>query len=165
MPMNRTSTSLFFLALFSAFIFSCQKSEDPIPEIDRLSLMHGEISKTWRLVRVYEDYSQDLLSDDDACHTDDLYTFRADTNMITVEWGEVSCYWPNPDQEFAGIIYTHYPESGDIFLDHGRGEVFGAESAQEFYIMKLREVSESSMLFASGTEGNYRSAILFEVLD
>ena len=50
-------------------------------------------------------------------------------------------------------------------MDHGRGEVFGAESAQELYIMKLREVSESSMLFANGTEGNYRSAILFEALD
>lgn len=127
--------------------------------------MHVGSVKSWQVKGVYLDYGDKERGISEACHLDDVYTFEANTREVTVSFGGTSCYWPDPDDEGANVLYTYYPENGQLFLDHGRGESKGAETASVFYIMKLKEISENQMLFFNGTEENPGCAILFETMD
>ncbi|MCE7994971.1 MAG: hypothetical protein HEP71_23540 [Roseivirga sp.] len=144
-------------------------SDDDGPQLEfteaDLMLMHGGSEKNWHVKEVYLDYGDNERSISEACHQDDIYTFKANTREVTVTFGETACYWTEPDDEGASVLYTYYPENGQFFLDHGRGEAKGAETASVFYIMKLREISEDRMLFFNGTEENPGSAILFEAMN
>ncbi|GAB5524683.1 MAG: hypothetical protein Roseis2KO_25550 [Roseivirga sp.] len=165
----RKSLKLALAIGLSAIVISCRSSDDEGPQPDfteaDLLLMHDGSEKSWYVKEVYLDYGDNERSIFEPCHHDDVYTFKADTPEVTVNFGETSCYWVEPDSEAASVLYTYYPESGELFLDHGRGESKGAETASVFYIMKLREISEDRMLFSNGTEENPGSAILFEIRD
>ncbi len=165
---NLFKTLVLLLIALSLFT-GCGADNDKAPLLDfteaDLLLMHGGSEKSWHVKEVYLDYGDSKRSISEPCHQDDVYTFKANTREVTVTFGDTACYWAEPDSEAASVLYTYYPESGELFLDHGRGESKGAESASVFYIMKLREISEDRMLFFNGTEENPGSAILFEPMD
>lgn len=145
---------------------SCGSDDDEGPQLEfteaDLILMHGESEKSWSVKEVYADYSDNIRADLEACHQDDIYTFKANTREVAVALGDTSCFWAEPDSEGASVLYTYDPESGKLFLDHGRGEAKGAETLSLAYIMRLNEISETQMLFSNGTKENPGSAILFE---
>lgn len=159
----------FALAITLMALISSCGSDDDGPQLEfteaDLLLMHGGSEKSWQVKEVYLDYGDNERSISEACHLDDIYTFKANTREVAVSFGETSCYWTDPDDEGANVLYTYYPDTGQLFLDHGRGEAKGAETAHTFYIMKLREISENQMLFFNGTKESPGRAILFETMD
>ena len=158
-----------FCVLIALVLFGCKDDDSVQSTLDftqeQVLLMHGGSEKTWRVKQLFSEYSRSRLSQLMPCHVDDTYTFKANTGDVLVTMGDESCFWDNPDQELSDVLYTYYEESGELFLDHARGEVKDAESSQIFYILKLREISETEMLFANGAPGNYGRAILFEAMD
>lgn len=148
------------------FLTSCGSDDDEGPQLEfteaDLMLMHGGSEKSWSVKEVYADYSDNIRDDLEACHQDDIYTFKANTREVAVTMGDTSCFWAEPDSEGAFVLYTYDPESGKLFLDHGRGEAKGAETLSLAYIMRLTEISETQMLFSNGTKENPGRAILFE---
>lgn len=160
---------LTLIIMLFAFATSCGSDDDQGPALEfteaDLLLMHGGSEKSWHVKEVYQDYGDNERSTSEACHQDDVYTFKSDTREVEVTFGDTACYWTEPDSEAAGVLYTYYPEDGSLFLDHARAEGKGAETASVFYIMKLREISEDRMLFFNGTPENPGRAILFETRD
>lgn len=149
------------------FIVSACGDDDTAPEGPKFSeqdllLLHNGSSKTWTVKALYLDYSDNIKSEDEACHLDDVYTFKADMREADVALGNISCYWQEPDDQAAIATYTYYPESGQLFLDHGRSESKGSEFGAILYIMELEEISETRAVFASGTEGNWGRALILE---
>ncbi len=158
--------SLFALLLI---IFSCSNSEDDEPTLkitpEQIELLHNGSEKTWRVVEVYEDYSNERVDERTPCIIDDTYTFRANTSEVEMTLGEESCFWEDPDSQATMLSFSYNPESGKAFLSHGRFESKGNSSSGESYYLELEEVSANRLLFANGTAPNFRRALVLEAID
>jgi len=156
----------YFLLLLA--LFGCDK-KDPEPTLeftqDELIQMHGDSEKRWKVKQLFSEHSRSRLSALKPCHIDDTYTFKADSQEIEVSLGTQSCFWDDPEQELVEVMYSYDETDGSLFLDHARGEVKDSESVQVYYFLKLRELSDTHMLFASGRIGNFSRAILFEAVN
>ena len=160
--------SLFIFPALFMLIVSCDKDEDqevPDPftfsETELLQMHNGD-QKTWRISEFYEDYQENIKSELEGCLIDDTYTFLAQEREVSVAYGETSCYWPDPEVEFGGAVYTHYPESGDLFLDFSIAEGNGTSNSISLWVLRLIELSPQRMVFANGTPENRQRAVVFE---
>ncbi len=167
MDMKLFKHSLIF-SLLITLLFSCDKEEDQEPkdpfsftETELLQVHNGD-QKTWRIAAFYQDYQENVKSDLEECLMDDTYTFLAEEQEVSVAHGETSCYWPDPEVEFGGAVYTHFPESGDVFLDFSIAESNGTSSSISLWVLRLIELSPERMVFANGTAENRGRAVVFE---
>lgn len=157
---------LFLVLLIT--IFSCEK-EDETPGVKltqaEIDLIHNGSEKTWRVVEVYENYGANRVDDMRDCIIDDTYTFYANSSVVQMNLGEVSCYWDSPDEQASMLAFNYYPEEGTAYLDHGRSESKDSEFAAILYIMELEEVSANRLFFANGTENNWGRVLILEAVD
>jgi hypothetical protein len=152
--------------VFFLFLVACQSDDAPVAELkftkDQLQTLHGESGRTWKVSVVYENYSQTEFSRFNNCYKDDLYTFSSDTTAVEVSLGSVRCFWPDATAESATVNYMYDEQSGRVFLEHGRAEQNGGFFYSHFFVMELVELSENRVFFASGENGRYSKAIVFE---
>ena len=164
-----------------AFTFTNCASDDEnrIPNFpeSNMSLIHGDSQKSWRLVEVIDDYSDEtddfFITAD--CVSDDVYTFMADKEA-EITYGKVLCFdhldeglfSADHEQFSATLKMIGDPES--IYLSFGRGyanedhTVFGST----FSSYRLSELSEDRMVFShsnSGIIGDYHEAYIFEAIE
>lgn len=156
----------YFLLILA--LFGCDKKDaEPTLEFtqDQLMQMHGGSEKIWRIKQLIRDDSRSRLSQLKSCHVDDTYTFKSDSRDVAVTLGDESCFWEDADRELTDVFYFYSEESGELFLNHARGAEKDSAFSQLSYVLKLREISETHMLFASGQPNNYGRVMIFEVVD
>ena len=159
--------ALLFALAFT--LFGCSKDEDTEPEFtvgpEQLNFIHNGSEKTWRVAQIFSEYSRSRLDEMKPCIIDDTYTFFANSSTVRMNMGEVSCFYEEPESQATELTFTHYPEEGTAYLDHGRHEAKDRQSSAILYILKLREVSENRLLFANGNEGNWSRVLILEAVD
>ncbi len=158
-----------FYLLLTLMLFACENNGDDKPTLEftqeQLQFMHGGSEKIWRITQLVREASRSRLSQLMPCHVDDPYTFKSGSGDVEVTLGDESCFWQDPDRELSEVVYLYSEETGELFLEHARGEEKDSEFSQISYVLKLRELSETRMLFASGTPNNYGRVMIFEVVE
>lgn len=150
----------------------------PIFPESQLSLIHGGSEKSWRITKVINKYdhpSDDLHITAD-CINDDIYTFSAENNELTVSYGDKLCFEDidegifRADQEYFGgkLLMLGTPET--IYLNFARGYINdeGTAMASTFAYYALAELSEDRMVFQksrTGIIGDYYEAYVFEAVE
>ena len=144
-----------------------------------LSIIHKDSQSSWRIVEVYNKYydpNYDLEITTD-CVTDDVYTFTAGTEAVTIDFGEVLCFEDiedgifTADHEFfvSNLKLMDGFKGNSIYLHFARGYINDDQTAQAstFTHYSLAELSENRMVFQKGGEfiGNYHQTLVFERLE
>lgn len=160
-------THTLWIGLAFLMVMSCSDDElDPARPLEftqeDLSLIHGDGEKQWRVTRFYNNFERGGLNSEVECHADDIYRFRADFSRVEVTPGEISCFFPDPDQEFINVLYEYDNRTGQVFLTHERGAARGIERATEFLTLELQEVTATSLFFAEESDNGLVHALLFE---
>ncbi|GAB1308065.1 hypothetical protein KH5_07480 [Urechidicola sp. KH5] len=144
-----------------------------------MQLIHGGSSQSWRITEIinnYYDPNYDLEITLD-CVTDDVYTFHADTEDVTITYGDVLCFEDIEDgiftadhEFFESHLLMLYPEDrASIYLHFARGYINEDQTAMgsTFTYYQLAELSENRMIFVRESEylGDYNQALIFERID
>lgn len=179
------STQAILLGFFSLLFIQCSTEDDnskeaiPLFSESEKVLIHGDFEQSWRITEVINKYYDPNyhLEVELACLEDDVYTFHASQDNVTVSLGESHCFQQNDDGVFTADIeifevklaYMTIVDTNNktIFLQVIRGYVnndgtaFGSTS--RWY--KLAELTENRMVFhRSGGQfvGEYNEALVFE---
>ena len=168
--------------LLSALVFSSCSSDDSgeelvplFPETD-LSIIHGDSEKSWRITELINDFydPNDHLEIEFGCVSDDVYTFSSNTDEVTITLGEEKCFGTNDDGIFTADVEIFDAElyflNETITLEFARGYINDEGTALGVSLRwyKLAELSEDRMVFyreSSGILGDYREAIVFEIIN
>lgn len=156
------------LVLMLTLLSACDRGNDDevinpfsFSEAEMLQIHNGD-QKTWQISEFYENFTNNIKSELEACLLDDTYTFLANQRETIVAFGDVSCYWESPEIEFGGAVYTYYPESGEAFLDFSIAEQGGSSSSVTLWVLKLIEITPNRMIFASGLPEKPQRAVVFQ---
>lgn len=157
------SKSLIVLIFLTTFFTACNNddNDDNSYEIYTkadLGLLHNDSAKTWKLEAYYQNYDN-RLSEQNDCFIDDTYIFKTENEVIEVINGSENCYYGS--DEIAEAKYTFYEETGFVFLTMIRGLVTSDLNKSKSFSLKLIELKDNRMVFASGDKGNYKIALIF----
>lgn len=164
-----------------AFIFTncTDDDENRIPNFpaSKMSLIHNDSQKSWRLVEVVDDYSDEtddyFITAD--CVSDDIYTFMANKE-VEITYGDVLCFDHldegifRADHEYFSAKLTSFGDPETIYLSFGRGYANEDYSAfgSTFSDYRLSELSEDRMVFThsySEILGDYEESYTFEAIE
>jgi hypothetical protein len=166
--MQPSLKSLFWIGLIFT-TFSCNSNQDDSPSLkftpEHLATFHGGAEKSWRIVGLYENYSANSFSDFNECFTDDIYTFKSDTDQVAVALGSSYCYWSSPDEAVANVEYSYDEAEGRIFLNQQRGEGFGDAFASQFFFLELEEMTANRLVFTDKRDEKYLKTTILELME
>lgn len=181
---NPIAKSIAFIGL-ALLAVNCSDDENDGPEKIPLfteadkSMIHGDDQKSWHIAEVvnyYYDPNYDLEITTE-CVTDDVYTFTAGKEEVTIDYGDVLCFEDIEDgiftadhEFFESNLRTFDMDFGQtLYLHFARGYMNDSGSAMgvTFTHYRLTELSEDRMVFTKGTEhlGYYKQALIFEVIE
>jgi len=181
---NHIAKLTFGLSLL--LIFSNCSSNDDFDSLERtsiplfteadLSVIHGDSEKSWKITEIINVYSDPSYNSkiNIHCMKDDLYTFFAGIEDITIGLGENSCFQSSNNNTATDIF-----EGKITFRDGTRGKTIILNFTQGSKIEEqdqtttrldgtyyaLSELTEDRMVFQGETEqflGEYRQALIFE---
>lgn len=127
-----------------------------------LQIIHNNDSKNWILEGYYDQYNSKTLNKDNACYTDEQFSFTANDGQITVISGEENCFANASQTELTTASYTFYEENGSIFITISKNAELGEVTKSVFFSLQLVELEENLMIFASGEQNNYGKALVFK---
>ena len=166
----------------SLILVNCDSDKDsetiektPIPLFEKadMAMIHGDTSKSWRITEVITifDHAPDTHINS-LCGSDDVYTFSASSEDVTIDLGEQRCFesiseserfearllfWP---ADWSGTEYTIILDFEECRIkDNGTFTICSGS----YY--RLAELSEDRMVFhTAGGEfiGEYNEALVFE---
>lgn len=155
-----------FLSIFtSLLLFNCSKENEEIDfkyTTSDLKKINNDDSKTWIVDKFYLNFENEILSEFNDCYLDDSFTFYHNKEQAETNLGSKSCFYKNPTEQYATLSLKFYEETGKIFLNVSRGESLDNNFKTRLFILELKELSETRMLFASGDDpSNYGKTIIF----
>lgn len=184
---NQSIRAILF-SIISMLFIQCSSDDDsskePIPIFSESekALIHGGFEQSWRITEVINKYYNPNyhLEIELPCLYDDVYTFHASQDAVTVNLGESRCFQQNDDGVFtanieifeANLTYMNIVDtnSNTIFLQIIRGysneDGTAFSSTSRWY--KLAELTENRMVFhRSGGQfiGEYNEALIFEKIN
>ncbi len=160
-----TSKHAFITLLILATLFSCSSKNEEIDfkyTTSDLKKINNDDSKTWIVDKFYLNFENEILSEFNDCYLDDSFTFYHNKEQAETNLGSKSCFYKNPTEQYATLSLKFYEETGKIFLNVSRGESLDNNFKTRLFILELKELSETRMLFASGDDpSNYGKTIIF----
>lgn len=159
---------------------SSDDNENTIPTFSEadMSLIHGDSEKSWRITKIVDKYANtsDELYITVDCVSDDIYTFSATNDTVSITYGDNFCFAHLDEGIFradyevfdARLMMSGTPQT--IYLSFGRGYANEDNTAfaSTFAYYALAELSEDKMVFYkshSQTIGDYYEAYTFEALE
>ena len=188
MKKNNQFTKTIAFGILSLLFTQCSTDDDiskesiPLFSESEKVLIHGDFEQSWKITEVINKYYNPNyhLEVELSCLEDDVYTFYASLDEVTVSLGESRCFQQNDDGIFtadieifdAKLAYMNIVDTNNktIFLQIIRGYVnedgTAFSSSSRWY--KLAELTENRMVFhRSGGQfvGEYNEALVFERID
>ena len=182
-PIAKLTFGLSLLLIFS----NCSSNDDDILDVQEktniplftevdLSVIHGDSEKSWKItkiINVYSDPSHNSEINID-CVKDDVYTFFAGVDDVTIDLGENSCFQNSNNSTatdiFEGkITFRDGTRGKTIILNYIKGSKIEEQDQTTTRLdgtyYALSELTEDRMVFQGETEqflGEYREALIFE---